>query len=250
MTGKHLIILILGLCAVCLFPVRAQYSMGVSGLMSVPSADMQADGMFMCGLNYLPLDMLPHGAGWKDWGSINYYLNITFLPFLEVAYRCTILDVHTENSDNTWQQDRSVSLRFRVLKEKHWWPSLLVGSNDAFTTGQLNPLQTVGGNRFFSSVYAVATKHIRLAGHDVGFTVGGLVPMRRNAAQDGVFGGVSYAPACFKTLTLMAEYDTNGINAGAAIRLCGHLSAHVFAYDFRAVSCGLRYEFPLLKHKP
>ena len=64
----------------------AQRSLGVSGLLNIPSADMQEDGTFMAGGNYLPQEMLP-----QEWGynSGNYFVNLTFLPFMEVAYRCT-----------------------------------------------------------------------------------------------------------------------------------------------------------------
>lgn len=68
----------------------AQRSLGTSGLLNIPSADMQEDGTFMAGGNYLPEEMLP-----REWGynSGNYFVNLTFLPFMEVAYRCTLLKV-------------------------------------------------------------------------------------------------------------------------------------------------------------
>lgn len=101
----------------------AQRSLGVSGLLNIPSADMQEDGTFMAGGNYLPQEMLP-----QEWGynSGNYFVNLTFLPFMEVAYRCTLLKVE---STGKWNQDRSVSLRLRPLKEGKWWPSVVIGSN-------------------------------------------------------------------------------------------------------------------------
>ena len=41
----------------------APRSLGVSGLLNIPSADMQEDGTFMAGGNYLPQEMLP-----QEWG--------------------------------------------------------------------------------------------------------------------------------------------------------------------------------------
>jgi hypothetical protein len=219
--------------------------MGVTGLMNIPSADMQADGIFMAGANYLPYSMLPLDGAWSSNGTANYFLNVTFLPFLEVAYRCTLLYSERDDTDNRWQQDRSVSVRLRLLKERNWLPSVLVGSNDAFTTNQLNPLHEVGGNRFFSSVYAVATKHFRPYGHDVSLTFGGMIPVRKQAAQDGFFAGIGFSPAQLKQLTVIAEYDTNKINVGISARLFGHISAHVFTYGFNSLSFGLRYELAL-----
>ena len=120
--------------------LHAQHSMGVTGLLNIPTADMQADGTFMAGVNYLPEQMLPEH--W-DYNSGNYFLNMTFLPCLEIGYRCTLLKLKT----GKWNQDRSVSLRIRPLKEGKYWPSVVVGSNDALTTGQLNTFSEVSGNR-------------------------------------------------------------------------------------------------------
>jgi hypothetical protein len=143
------------LMAACL---HAQYSLGVTGLLTIPTADMQADGTFMGGANFLPEAMMP--SNW-EYNTGNYFVNITFLPFLEVAYRCTLLHGEFEKGSK-WNQDRSVSLRFRPLKEGKWWPAIVVGSNDAFTTGELNMFKSAAGNRFFSSVYIVGTKHLLL----------------------------------------------------------------------------------------
>ncbi|MDR0995791.1 MAG: YjbH domain-containing protein [Tannerella sp.] len=244
MLYKRLLLWISGLCF-CLSPVHAQYALGVSGLLNIPSADMQAEGMFMAGADYLPFAMLPEGGAWSRKGTANYFLNITFLPFLEVAYRCTLLHTEAPYTTNRWQQDRSVSLRLRLLPQGHWWPALLVGSNDAFTTGQLNPLEEVSGNRYFSSVFAVATRHFHFGGNDWGLTFGGMIPMRKGIAKRGLFGGVCYTPPFCRTLRLMAEYDTEKINAGAAWQLFRHFSVHLFTYGFRDISGGLRYEFQL-----
>ena len=236
---------ILLLVGMGIFPERAkaQYSMGATGLLNIPTADMQPDGTFMAGGNYLPEAILP-----QDWNynSGNYFLNITFLPFLEVAYRCTFLRGEWKNG-NTWQQDRSVTVRLRALKEGKWWPSIVVGSNDAFTTNELNMFKDSHGNRYFSSVYAVGTKHWQPGGHDFGFTVGGHIPFRSGSERKGVFGGLAYSPAFCRELSVIAEYDSDAVNLGAAARLFRHVSLHVFCYDFSAVSAGIRCEIGLWK---
>lgn len=224
--------------------LKAQYSMGTTGFLNIPSADMQPDGTFMGGGNYLPKQMLPSSWGYN---TGNYFVNMTFLPFLEVAYRCTLLRGEFK-AGSKWQQDRSVSIRLRPLKEAKWWPSIVLGSNDAFTTNQLNMFGEVGKNRFFSSVYGVATKHIFLSGHDLGFTFGVNVPFSKSSYKQGVFGGISYSPAFFRPLTMMMEYDTtDAVNIGVAARLFNHLSLHAFCYDFKTVSAGIRYEIQLIK---
>ena len=46
--------------------------------------------------------------------------------------------------------------------------------------------------------------------------------------------------------TVMAEYDSEGFNVGAAARLWRHLSIHVFTREFNSISGGIRYECRLL----
>jgi hypothetical protein len=49
-----------------------------------------------------------------------------------------------------------------------------------------------------------------------------------------------------KELKMMAEYDSDGVNVGAAVRLWKHLSMHAFTHDFTCVSGGIRYECTLI----
>lgn len=77
-----LLLLLLGCC----MGVQAQYSMGNTGLLNIPTADMQKAGTFMGGGNYLPNGMTPF-----NFNTGNYFVNITFLSFLELSYRCTLL---------------------------------------------------------------------------------------------------------------------------------------------------------------
>lgn len=76
-----LLLLLLG----CSMGAQAQYSMGNTGLLNIPTADMQKTGTFMGGGNYLPEGMTPF-----SFNTGNYFANITFLSFLELSYRCTL----------------------------------------------------------------------------------------------------------------------------------------------------------------
>ena len=227
----------------CIIPVSAQSTLGMTGLLNTPDANMQTDGLFMAGANIMPEDMMPEV--W-DYNSGNYFLNITFFPFLEVAYRCTLFKDES-NPVNKWQQDRSVSLRLRPLKEGYFHPSVVVGSNDVFTTHELNVLNKATGNRNFSSIYTVATKKIDLSDNILDVTFGSYV-FSRNTLYKGVFGGVKYSPSFLKPVSLIAEYDSNVINVGLTSKLFNHLSLYAFSYDFRAISCGVRYEFCLIRN--
>ncbi len=85
-----------------------------------------------------------------DYNSGNYYLNITFLPFLEVNYRCTFIKV----TNGKFNQDRSFAVRGRVLRESKHIPALVVGANDIYTSGSGK------GNQYFGAMYGVTSKNL------------------------------------------------------------------------------------------
>lgn len=226
--------------------VKGQSSLGVSGLLTAPSADMQADGTFMAGGNYLPRSMLTddflHNTG-------NYFLNITFLPFIEVGYRCTLAKGKGTDLKDTWQQDRAVSLRLRVLKEKKYLPSVVVGSNDAFTTYALDPFSSKKANRMFGSIYGVITKNIPVGSHGLGITGGYYLPVYSGSPNKGFFGGIRYTPGFLPQVSVMAEYNIKKVSAGASLFLFRHLRMQVMTYGFKDFSAGIRYEFILIRKK-
>lgn len=209
--------------------------MGNTGLLNIPTADMQETGTFMAGGNYLPQKMMPF-----DYNTGNYFINITFLSVLELSYRCTLLK-RPRNYDKKigyYQQDRSVTARIRLLKEKKWYPSVVIGTND--------PWKDMGNN-YFASVYGVITKGFSLADGDrLALTAGYYIPLNKFHVQDGPFGGVSYSPAFCRNINFMAEYDSKGFNIGVAALVWKHLSLHFFTREFNCVSCGIRYECTLM----
>lgn len=228
------------------FQLKGQSLLGISGLLTVPSADMQEDGTFMAGGNYLPKNMLPKGI---EYNSGNYFLNITFLPFVEVGYVCTFSKTEGSALKDTWQQDRAVSLRLRVLKEKKYVPSFLVGSNDVFTTYALNPFSKKKANRMFGSIYGVITKNIVIGNHILGITGGYYLPVYDESPNKGFFGGLRYTPYFFPLMSVIADYNGKKMSVGASLFLFRHLRMHVMTYGFTDVSAGIRYEFILIRKK-
>ena len=116
-----LLLLLLG----CSMGVQAQYSMGNTGLLNIPTADMQEAGTFMGGGNYLPNGMTPF-----NFNTGNYFVNITFLSFLELSYRCTLL--------KTTRYDGKKGYFQQVNPEK---PDVPLNKNDAFQKVQKRRVQ-------------------------------------------------------------------------------------------------------------
>ncbi len=214
--------------------MQAQYSMGNTGLLNIPTADMQETGTFMGGGNYLPNGMTPF-----NFNTGNYFVNITFLSILELSYRCTLLKTKRyDGKKGYFQQDRSMTARIRPLKEGKYRPSIVIGMDDPFKNS---------GTNYFATVYGAMTKSLSIVkGDRLTLTAGYYIPLNDYSIKDGPFGGISYSPAFCRELTLMAEYDSDGFNVGAAGRIWKHISLHVFTRNFNCISGGIRYECKLL----
>lgn len=229
---KTIVVFLYSLCFA--IPLHAQYSMGNTGLLNIPTADMQETGTFMGGGNYLPNGMTPF-----NFNTGNYFVNVTFLSMLELSYRCTLLKRNRyDGKSGYFQQDRSMSARIRPLKEGKYHPSVVIGTNDPFRDTGIN---------YFATVYGVLTKSFSIAeGDRLALSAGYYIPLNNHSVQKGPFGGISYSPALCREVAFIAEYDSDGFNVGAAARLWKHLSIHVFTREFNCISGGIRYECRLL----
>mgnify|MGYP005892265671 FL=1 len=154
----------------------AQINYGTTGLMNMPTADMQRDKTFMAGGNWLN-----HHATVPRWwyDTWNYYINITIFPWLEAGYLCMghkAVPTDYGNRSGYWvpstygkfiNQDRSFHFRLRVWKEgwwKEWTPQIVLGANDvigdSWNGGSLSkPSELNYGNGFLNRYYLAITKH-------------------------------------------------------------------------------------------
>jgi hypothetical protein len=204
---------------------------GSTGLLNIPSADMQADGTFIVGTNYLPAINQPR---W-NYNTANYYFDLTFLPFLEITYKCTL--IKTLSSGRYTQQDRSINLRMQLMKEKKYLPAMVAGIHDIYTH--------TNGNQYFGASYIVLTKHIEFKNNILGITSGYGMQLLRNNEFVGLYGGFSFTPAFFKPITLMGEYDRKGTNLGGSLFLVKHLYLFSMAQQMKYLSGGIAYRFYL-----
>ena len=166
----------IGLCLCLVSKAEAQFSYGTTGLLNMPTADMQRDKTFMAGANWLShYGTVPRW--WYD--TWNYYLNITIFPWLEVGYLCTghkAVKTDYGNRSGYWvpstygkfiNQDRSFHFRLRLWKEgwwKIWTPQIVAGANDgigdSWNGGSLSAQSGQGySNGFWNRYYLAVTKH-------------------------------------------------------------------------------------------
>lgn len=161
--------------------IKAQFSYGTTGLLNMPTADMQRDKTFMFGGNWLD----KHGTVPRWWyDTWNYYINITIFPCLEIGYLCMAhkaVPTDYGNHSGYWvpstygkfvNQDRSFHVRLRVWKEgwwKKWTPQIVLGANDAigdsWNGGSLTyASEAAYKNGFLNRYYLAATKHFAFQG--------------------------------------------------------------------------------------
>lgn len=237
--GNILKIVVVALLVGCINPVYSQSIEGATGLLKIPSAEMQADGTFSVGGNYLPAAIMPFED--LNYNTGNYFFNLTFLPCVEFTYRATLM--RWEGNHN---QDRSFGLRLRVIKESRFLPSIVLGGNDLLGSNLKPGIQDSGvTNNFFSSLFLVGTKHWVLNKNQIGITLGIAKSEASKTNLNGVFGGVSFAPAILPSMRFMAEYDSRVMSAGAEVLFFKHLYLFGMAYDLKYLAGGLAYRIYL-----
>ncbi len=214
--------------------LQAQQVMGSHGLLNTPDAQFHADGSMAFGINYIPSEISP--AAIKE-NSMNYYASISFLPFLELTYRCTILDPVKTNHFFE-HQDRSIGGKLKILNEKQYLPAIALGSDDFYTT--------VGkGNKHFSNAYIVVTKSNCIGNYNVELSLGyGFFP-KESYKLKGLFGGMALSHKKLKHLSIMIDYDSKNLNSGMGFRLLKHINLYGFFYQMKYLTGGIELRFTL-----
>ena len=244
---KRILISCLFVC--CTSVLSAQLTYGVTGLLHAPSAEMQEDKTVMLGANFLNKEITP--PTWY-YHTYNYYLNVTFFPWLEVAYTCTLfkaeaLGLGPYGYSGFTNQDRYFSVRVRLLKEGQFWkytPAVVVGTSDPFTSSG-DVVASTSGNGYFSRFYLVATKHFLIGREDIGVHLSYLYNRRREYKLHGIAAGITYDPSFAPGLRVIAEYDSKDFALGATYLLFNHLHAQVELQRMKYFTGGLMFRFCL-----
>lgn len=241
---KRLLLALLFCC--CTGVLSAQLTYGTTGLLHAPSAEMQRDKTVMLGANFMNKEITP--PTW-DYHTYNYYLNVTFFPWLEVAYTCTLFKgtaLGLKDSGFT-NQDRYFSVRLRALKEGQFWkhmPAVVLGSSDPFTSSG-DVINSSTGNGYYSRFFIAATKHVSIGKEKIGLHLSYLYNERIEYKLNGIAGGISYNPTFAPNLRLIAEYDSKDFAMGATYLLFNHLHLQVEMQRMKYFTGGLAYKIYL-----
>ena len=233
----------------------AQFPYGTTGLLHMPTADMQRDKTFMLGGSFLSKGATPNH--W-NYDTYNYYLNITIFPFLEVGYTCTLHKFAMEwmgLGNNFRNQDRQFSGRLRIIKDGQFWkymPAIVLGGNDVLTRdwqqegtdkGFADPSDQ--GNGHWNRWYIAATKHLDLYG-DLGIHVAYVYNQRIDYNLNGLALGVNWKPQFHPNLNLMTEYDSRTVNCGLGYTFWkDHVNVITELNNFKYLSAGIYFKVNL-----
>lgn len=222
---KNFLLSVLFLCWLPLFGFAQQYT-GMSGLIHVPSADMDEAGVARIGGHFLNKEFTPDNFSYH---TTTHSLSITPFSWIEIGYTCTLMKGYKGNNYlddyGFYHKDRYFSLKLQPLKEKEgkWWPSIAIGANDPYGTKfksesrNEEQIQTKGDGKsqYFANYYIAATKHINLKENSLGVHVAYRHWKRDyNSRWNGIVGGVTFQPRFQKNLRFIAEYTGNDVNVG------------------------------------
>lgn len=231
----------------------AQQYTGISGLIHVPSGEMNHEGDAFIGVHFLNKAMTPD-TGFlyqgEKYHTFDYYVSLTPFSWIEMSYVCTerIRSKDAQGHVAQWSKDRYASVKIRPLKEGKYYPAVAIGCNDVWTS--ILEADRPDSQLYFTNWYIAASKHFEFSGNELGLTLSYRHFFRGyNSKWNGVVGGVTFRPAFFPQWRLMAEYTGNEFILGTDMLLWQHLRLQASVKDFKYFYGGLCLQFNLLGKK-
>lgn len=245
-----------------------QFTYGTTGLLHMPTAEMQKDKTVMFGGSLLNPETMPSKEWWGNYYTFNYYLNITIFPWLEIGYMCVLVKGKPNIyhwSEQTWgkftNQDRSFHGRLRLWKEgwwKQWTPQIVIGANDptsgSWEGGSSSNDQKYNG--FFCRYYIAATKNVKFSNNgQLGIHLAYVYNNKEVNKLNGPAIGANYRVQLPETsnlnkvlngVNLMGEYDSQYINIGGCYSLWkDRINIYGELYKCKHPSLGLNFKVDL-----
>lgn len=239
---------------------QAQLTDGMTGLLHMPTAEVQKDATFMLGANFLNKHNLPNN-NWWGYNSYNYFINITIFDRIEISYICTL--VQGKKNGYHWpestygkfiNQDRHFAGKIQMVKEGEWWkhmPAIAIGVSDPTTGGDSDYLDmNVSGskyNGFFNRWFVAMSKHFQFKSiGELGLHATYLYNQRTDYPLNGIGWGINFRPDLHRNLNFIVEHDTKTLNVGALYSLwTDHFNVLFELQEGKYISAGLVYKVNL-----
>lgn len=213
------------MCFLFMVELKSQSITGLTGLVSIPTAEINGDGVLTLGVSYYDKDYL--NLYRQNYDGLAVYAGFSFLPFIEVGMRFTRLLNFNEDQA---LGDRMPSVRIKLINEGKVLPSVLFGAHDFIRTSESK-------TSYNTSTYFVLTKNFGI-GNNVNVKISsgyGFRLLNSSAYQfEKFFYGTSVS--LFNTIELMGEYDSKQFNTGARLSLFDFFSVTVGLMNNKAVS--------------
>ena len=229
--------------------------LGKPGYMTIPTADWKDGRELGFSYGYIPEQYSSDVFIVGEPARVDVYsVRVALTSFMEVNFG---IFYRPDLPDEIGVGDRQLDLRFRLLKEKKYWPAIVLG---------LSP----PGSRapFMSHDYLVATKNLnsKFGKFQVSLGYGSPYVLYRNAGEDnefwkslrfikkdqfynnhyltGIYGGVSYEPLSF--LGASVEYNTSTFNAGVYAKLWDeHIMLQAYTFEGKEIAFNVNLQFSL-----
>ncbi|MDA9282293.1 YjbH domain-containing protein [Pseudomonadales bacterium] len=225
---------------------------GTTGLITLPSARMQADGSLTATIAR---------------NEVADIYNVTFqaTPFIETSFRYSIFNPRDRVVSIDENRDRSYEVKLRLLQESARVPELAIGIRDILGTGVwsgeylvasklIGPLDISGGlgwgrfagrESFSNPLKFLSDRFEERPSGSVGGVVGGEIRGKSFFRGGvGVFGGVRYSVPNL-SLDLIAEYSSDDYSREVALKSITDSSPISVGFEWRVsegVSVGASYQ--------
>lgn len=228
----------------------AQQYTGMGGLIHVPSADMDSVPVAHLGAHYIDKSMVPDimTLDGKKYNSWTNYLTVQPFRWLEVGYGYTLWKFHRNHNRKAevgfYSKDRYFSLRIQPIREKKWWPSVVVGGNDVVGSG--NNGSSVSNN--IKNFYIAFSKHIMFMGQYIGAHIAYRKYRQSfNNKWNGVVGGLTIQPSFYRPLRFIAEWNGCDANVGVDCTLFRYVMLQASLQNMQNFSGGICLRVPLVR---
>lgn len=233
----------------------AQLYTSLSGLINIPSADMNKEGDARIGCYFMNKHFTPDDNGTygfiyegKKYNTIDFYLSLTPFQWLELGYTFTLQKSLLEGYDKPKynQKDRYFSIKLNPLREGKYHPAIAIGSNDFIGSPAKRHAQGGSGAGYFCNYYIAATKHFKPGKHDIGVHLAyRYCPTVFSEKWEGMVGGITFQPSFQKNLRAIAEYTGDDINIGFDWLLWKHLLIQSSLQNGKYFSGGICFQMNL-----
>jgi hypothetical protein len=230
--------------------LSAQQYIGSTGLIHVPTAEMDTVGMARVGAHYIPETMIPNDIakdGNQQW-SLTNYLAITPFRWIYLSYGYTLWRCHKNLNPNAemgfYSKDRYFSLRLQPIQEGEWWPAVAIGGNDVIGSNDSGKSESF----HYQNFYVSTSKHFELWNC---LNLGTHATYRKwrnnnNHRWNGLVGGVTLSPVSIPNLRVLAEWDGSRVNVGADYRAFKYFLVQASLIDGSKFAGGLSLMIPLI----